>query len=174
MLTLTIILFLYYLVFIIISIWADTRRELSLVGSARVFVKIFLKVYRKRRSSKADISSRLVSELKSDDIFVRERTISRLGKEKSDKALNALIESTLHDENAQVRLHAVETLANMGNSGSALEALIDVSVIDHESSIRAKAASLLRTHHLNSAVDGLIGKLQSEDKNVRARAATAL
>ena len=109
MLTLIIILILYYFIFILISLWADSQRKLSLVGSARLFINIFLKVYRRRRAAKTDTSSRLLSELKSDDIFVRERTVSKLGKEKSEKSINALIETALHDEHAQVRLHTVET-----------------------------------------------------------------
>jgi len=174
MLTLLIILVLYYFIFLLISLWADAQRKLSLVGSVRLFIKIFFKVYRRKRASKSDASSELLSKLKSDDIFIRESTISKLGKEKSEKALNALIETTLHDEHAQVRLHTVETLANINNSKSVLNALIDVAVIDQESSIRAKATSLLGKHHLDGAVSGLTDKLQSEDKSIRARVATAL
>ncbi len=116
-------------------------------------------------------------QLKSPDPDIRIKTVRSLGADKNRKAVPALVE-LLQDENADVRLAAINALETIGHPASAdpLVSALSRSIKNTDTGLAAEHEAIGRALASvgTAAVQPLIQALESGEKETRRRAAITL
>ncbi|RKZ22316.1 hypothetical protein DRQ23_05365 [bacterium] len=136
-------------------------------------VKFFLLIREYEKLSKMGKTAVefIVKSLKDDDVFVREKGASVLGKIGDKSVVEPLIQ-LLDDKNERVRKEAIKALGEIKDERS-VDSLIHV-LKDRKPGVRAQAAKALGNIGDKNAVRPLIQRLKDKDSYVRKAAAEAL